>query len=274
MTATLDGRLAEHGAIVRPEVIIATRTALVGGGARGIGRATASHLISDGLRVAITGRTEADLVTAADELGAEWIVSDIADPTTAAATFEATLARLERVDVLILNAGGPPPGRVLDLDDDAWRTAFELLVLGPLRLARLALPAMATNGFGRVIVVTSTAVRQPQPDLAASVVLRSAITSAVKLLSREYATQGVTVNCVAPGATDTARRRQIIGNRAAAAGIAYEDLDRADAQDVPAGRPARPDEIAAAIAFLASDAASYINGTALTVDGGRTESIL
>jgi 3-oxoacyl-[acyl-carrier protein] reductase len=121
--------------------------------------------------------------------------------------------------------------------------------------------------------VTSTAVRQPQPDLALSVVLRSALTSAVNLLAREYATQGVTVNCVAPGATDTGRRRQVLENRARATGAAYADLDAADASSIPAGRAADPAEVASAIAFLASEAASYINGTALTVDGGRTETI-
>src|SRR4029453_10551003 len=136
------------------------------------------------------------------------------------------------LDVLILNAGGPPPGGILAVDDEQWRAAFELLVLGPLRLARLALPAMAERGFGRVVFVTSTAVRQPQPDLATSVVLRAAVTSAAKLLSREYADRGVTVNCVAPGATDTDRRREVL----AARGPDFAELDAVDVAAVPAGR--------------------------------------
>jgi len=174
-------------------------------------------------------------------------------------------------DVLVLNAGGPPPGRILDLGDDDWQRAFDLLLRGPLRLARAALPAMASRGFGRVVLVTSTAVRQPQPDLAASVVLRAAATSAAKLLAREYADRGVTVNCVAPGPTATERRHAILSARAERTGRTHAELDAADVATVPAGRAGLPEEIGAAVAFLASAAASYVNGTVLTVDGGRTE---
>jgi 3-oxoacyl-[acyl-carrier protein] reductase len=242
---------------------MAERTALVGGGAAGIGHATAHALAGAGHRVVLTGRRAEALDAAAARLraatGAEvgTLVQDMADPDIHA---------VSDVDILVLNAGGPPPGRILDVPEKAWQDAIDLLLLGPLRLARHLLPRMAERDFGRVVFVTSNAVRQPQPDLATSVVLRAAVTSAAKLLAREHADRGVTVNCVAPGATDTERRREVLAARPG-------DAERRDLETIPTGRAGRPEEIGAAVAFLASAAASYVNGTVLTVDGGRTETI-
>jgi 3-oxoacyl-[acyl-carrier protein] reductase len=258
------------------EATITVRTALIGGGASGIGYAIAARL-APAHRVVITGRRAGPLEAAAVRLkettGAPvgTLVSDVAAPDTAAATLDAMRARYGPPDMVVLNAGGPPPGRILDVGDDAWRAGAELLLFGPLRLARLVLPAMAGRGFGRLVFITSTAVRQPQPDLAISVVLRAGVTAAAKLLSLEYAADGVTVNCVAPGATDTQRRREVLASRAARTGQPLAELDKQDTREVPAGRPGTPDEVAAAVAFLASAEAGYINGTVLTVDGGRTE---
>jgi 3-oxoacyl-[acyl-carrier protein] reductase len=229
--------------------------------------------------VIISGRGENALRAAAGDIrelsGGEvdYVVSDLTDPQDAAGVIDRVESSLGAVDVLVVNAGGPMPGRILQVEDAAWYHGVELLLLGPLRLARVALPRMAARGFGRVIVVTSTAVRKPEPDLAVSVVLRSALTAAAKLLAREYAADGVTVNCIAPGATATARRTQILTSRAEAAGATVAELDLAEAATIPAGRAAAPSEIGAAIAFLASEAAGYINGTVLAVDGGRTEAI-
>jgi len=229
--------------------------------------------------VVITGRRAEALESSASRLrsgtGADVLplVSDIADADSAERTVAEVESRYGTLDVLVLNAGGPPPGRVLEVDDQSWQRAFELLLLGPLRLARILLPRMAKRGFGRVVFVTSTAVRQPQPDLAASVVLRSAVTAAAKLLSREFAAEGVTVNCVAPGATATERRRQILENRARTAGTVFGDINAEDLAAIPAGRAGEPEEIGVAVAFLVSELAGYVNGTVLTVDGGRTETI-
>lgn len=248
-----------------------TRVALVGGGAGGIGAATAAALVESGHRVVLAGRTEATLKEAAGALDADYRVCDLADPGEAAAVVSDVTGRHGSLDVLVVNAGGPSPGAVLDVSCAQWHRDLDLLLLGPLALLREALPAMARRGFGRAVVITSTAVRQPQPGLASSTVLRAAVTSAMKLVSRQFAADGVTVNCVAPGATLTPRRREVLRRRAEAAGV---DLDTAAAQDladIPALRAADPGEIAAAVDFLASTQASYVNGTVLTVDGGRTE---
>jgi 3-oxoacyl-[acyl-carrier protein] reductase len=231
------------------------------------------------MQVVITGRRADVLEAAAVDLhertgeSVHTLVNDVSDPDAAEAAMRSVESRFGALDVLVLNAGGPPHGRILAIEDAQWQAAFDLLLLGPLRLARLALPRMAERGFGRVVFVTSAVLRQPQPDLAISVVLRSSVTAAAKLLSREFAADGVTVNCVAPGATATDRRRQILDGRAQATARSFEDLDAEDTANIPAGRAGHPEEIGAAVAFLASEAASYVNGTVLTVDGGRTETI-
>jgi 3-oxoacyl-[acyl-carrier protein] reductase len=227
--------------------------------------------------VVLAGRTEETLRAAASELTAatgrevRWAVADLGDPEVADDLVADVEDRFGEIAVLVLNTGGPRPARILDVDADDWRDAADLLLIGPMAVARHVVAGMRERGSGRVVVVTSTAVRQPMPDLALSTVLRSAMTAAAKLLAGEVAADGVTVNCVAPGPVATGRRAQILANRAAATGASAAQVDADDLALVPAGRSAEPEEIAAAISFLASAGAAYVTGTVLTVDGGRTE---
>ena len=260
------------------EATITVRTALIGGGATGIGYAIAARLARraprrdhrPARRAARGGRGAARRRPPARRSGT--LVSDIAAPDAAAAALDAMTARYGPPDVVVLNAGGPPPGRILDVADDAWRAGAELLLLGPLRLARLVLPAMAGRGFGRLVFVTSTAVRQPQPDLAISVVLRAGGHRRGEAAVAGVRRGGVTVNCVAPGATDTQRRRDVLASRAARTGQPLAELDGAGhagrcrpAGPAPRTRSPRPSR------SWRPPRPSYINGTVLTVDGGRTE---
>jgi 3-oxoacyl-[acyl-carrier protein] reductase len=255
------------------------RVALVGGGGSGIGRAVAGRLAGDGMSVVIAGRRAEALEAAGAEITEDlgpsgvpvrWAAGDLSAPEEMDAVVASARRQAGEIDVVVINSGGPPPGTVLAVEEAKWYEAVELLLLGPLRMAKAVLPSMAERGFGRVVLVTSAIVRQPVPDLGLSVVLRSAATSMAKLLSLEYAASGVTVNCVAPGPTATSRRAEILQSRADRAGITLAAVEAMDAELVPVNRPARSEEIADAVGFLVSEAASFVNGTVFTVDGGLT----
>ena len=237
------------------------RRALVMGGSRGLGKAVARALVAEGARLAICARDARHLAATAAELGAEGIACDLTAPDAATSLVVEATRRLGHLDVLVVNTGGPPPGLFADLADPTWREAFEGLWMSSVGAIRAALPGMRTRRWGRVIVVTSVAAREPVSKLMLSNSLRAGLHGLVNALSREVAGDGVTVNALMPGYTRTER-------------LADLHLDEARlAAQIPAGRLGRAEDFGAVAAFLASESAGYITGQALAVDGGLLQSI-
>jgi 3-oxoacyl-[acyl-carrier protein] reductase len=240
------------------------RVALVTGGSRGIGRAIAAELAAEGAAVAIASRSPQ---SAATELGATGLPFDSTDVDASAPLLEQAAEALGGpVEVLVVNTGGPPPGPdPLGFSREDWEAAYRSLVLTPMALVTAAMPAMRSRGWGRIVNVVSTSVREPIANLMLSNTHRAATLAAWRTIAREVAGDGVTVNSVLPGRIATDRIATAFGSMDAA-----QEAARAE---VPAGRLGDPAEMAAAAAFLASDRAAYITGVALLVDGGLTRSV-
>jgi 3-oxoacyl-[acyl-carrier protein] reductase len=246
---------------------IAGRVALVGGASQGIGRAVAQALVQEGVQVVVTARDEARCAAVAAEIGA---VGGIGWDTGRVQEAPDVIARAQRlagpIDIIVTNTGGPPAGPdPLAFSQEQWEDAHRNLVLAPLALLRCVLPGMRERRWGRVVGIASTSVREPIDVLMLSNAERSAELAAYKTLARHVAGDGVTVNTLLTGRIATARAAAMHGSLDAA--------EAAAAASVPAGRMGRPEEMAWAAAFLCSDRAAYITGTAIAVDGGLLRSI-
>jgi 3-oxoacyl-[acyl-carrier protein] reductase len=253
------------------------KRALVCGGSAGIGLAAARELASMGASVTLVARNESTLREACESLPAAataaahgWIVADTNDPDSLRARIEAAAASFQ---ILVNNSGGPPGGAAHAADSDAYVDAFRQHLLAAQACVQAVLPAMRDAQWGRIINVISTSVKEPIVNLGVSNTVRGAVASWAKTLSRELGGFGITVNNVLPGYTRTQRLDQILRDRAVAAGKSEDEIARGMLATVPAARFAQAQEVAAAIAFLASPAAAYINGVSLAVDGGRMQSI-
>jgi 3-oxoacyl-[acyl-carrier protein] reductase len=255
------------------------RVALVTGASRGIGRAVAAALLAEGARVALCARDPQALEASAEQLGRaypEAVLSRVADVSlegAVAGLVQAAVERWGRLDVLVNNAGGPPPGTFDGLGDAEWRAAFDLTLLSVVRAVRAALPHLKASGAGRVINVLSTSVKEPLPGMLLSNSLRSGVAGLAKTLSRELGPHGITVNNVCPAHILTGRLREVAAFRAAQGGATGAQGAREALAAVPLGRFGNPSEVADLVAFLASKRASYITGATIPVDGGSTASL-
>lgn len=255
------------------------RAAVVAASSRGIGRACAIGFAREGADVAICARgkedlrkTEADLV----ELGARVhaSVADVSQAEDCRRFIHGAADAFGRLDVLVNNAGGPPSGAFDSFKEDDYRAAVDLNLISTVRLSLTAVPLMRRGGWGRIVNLQSVSVKQPLEGLVLSNTARTAVVGFAKSLANELAPEGITVNTVCPGPTYTDRLRSLASQRAERERIPYEKALEAYVGDIPMGRLGKPEEIAALVVFLASEAGSFITGTTIQVDGGFVRSLM
>jgi 3-oxoacyl-[acyl-carrier protein] reductase len=240
------------------------RTAIVCGASSGLGLATAESLAAEGANVTMFARRRDVLEHEADRIGALAIRGDVTDPRHLEEAVERTVEAFDGIDILVWNGGGPPPGPATGVTPESLEQAVELLFLPAVRLVDLCLPHLEQSEGGRILVITSSAVKEPTENLALSNAVRPGVTGWAKSLARELGPRGITVNCVAPGRIATARLDQLYPH----------GPTEADVRAIPAGRWGTPQEFGDVVCFLASDRARYVNGVTLAVDGGLLRGLL
>ncbi len=256
------------------------KVAMVAGASRGLGYAVARALAAEGARVSIGSREADKIAVAGGRIAAETQAEVLAMPADVRSSdsltewHARTIERFGGIDLLFVNAGGPPAGAALSFDDAGWQGAFELLVLSAVRMVRLAVPSMKSRGGGAIVVSTSTSVREPIASLALSNVVRSSVSALSKTLANELAADQIRVNHLMPGRIDTDRIRELDTIRAKQLDVTPDEQRANQARQIPLGRYGRPEEFAAAAVFLFSDAARYITGASLQVDGGMVRSAI
>jgi len=250
------------------------RVAVVAAASKGLGYAVTAELAKEGTKLAICSRDTQQIEAAAARLRSEYSADvyaeavDVRQEGQVKRFFANVSERFARVDVCVTNSGGPPSKLFGDATPDDWQGAFELVLMGTVFLAREALPRMKERNWGRLISITSYTVKQPADGMLLSNSLRAGVTGLVRTLANEYAPFGITVNSVCPGYTATDRLGELADAMAKRRGIAPQEVFAGWEKQTPAGRLGKPEELAAVVAFLASERAAYVNGTAISVDGG------
>lgn len=253
---------------------------MVAGASRGLGYAVARGLAAEGVSVSLASRNADAIQAAASTISSDTgaatlgVEVDVRSAESLQQWWAVTEQRFGGVDLLFVNAGGPPAGTALSFDDAAWQGAFDLLVLSAVRMVRLAVPSMKARGGGAIVVSTSTSVKEPIANLALSNVVRSSVSALSKTLANELAADNIRVNHLMPGRIDTDRIRELDGIRSKASGLSPEEVKAGFEKAIPLGRYGTPEEYGRAAVFLFSDAAKYVTGASLQVDGGMIKSTL
>ena len=256
------------------------KVAIVAASSKGMGKATAMALAAEGARITMCARGVDALAKAAQDVQDRHqadVLAVPADVTRYDDVKRVVLETVERwgtVNILVNNAGGPPPGAFADVDDSAWQSAFELNLLSTIRFIREVVPHMRKAGGGAIINIQSVSVKEPIDNLILSNSIRSGVNGLAKSLSRELAKDRIRVNTVLPGAIQTDRLRQVIAGQAQRQGRSVEELRRTWEGEIPLGRLGEPEDVADMIVFLASERANYVTGVTVQVDGGRVRSMI
>ena len=253
------------------ELGLKNKVAFVAASSEGLGKAVALELVKEGASVIICGRNPETLEIATNEIQAAGngtvlaIAGDLSKAADRISIINTALKEFDTIDILVTNTGGPPTGKFEELAQDQWDKAYQLLLASTTELVRGFLPGMKKRNRGRIISITSQAVKQPVDNLILSNSIRVSVVGLMKTLANELGQFNITVNNVMPGYTQTSRLKRLMENNSSIANVTKE---------IPLGRFGKPEEFAAAVAFLASERASYITGVSLAVDGGWIKSIL
>lgn len=259
---------------------IVDRVAIVGGASRGLGKACADRLALEGASLTLCARNAGDLEAAARDIRETSgrpvlaVQADWSRPEDIRRTVSETLTHYGRIDILVQNTGGPPPGGFFDHPDEHWQAAFDLLLFSAVRMYREVIPPMRRNRWGRIINIASVTVKEPWENLILSNVFRTGVVSLAKSLSRELAKDHIMINTVCPGLYRTRRMEEVLRKQAESAGSTLEDMIARSTGDIPLGRMGDPAELADLVAFLASDLAGNITGTTIPADGGMVKGLM
>lgn len=249
---------------------------MVAAASKGLGFATAKELVAEGCQLSICARNEEELEHAVEQLGgdARSYCVDVSNEEDLVWWFSETKKDLGEPDILVTNTGGPPAGAVSQMTDEQWKAGIDSTLMNIIRMTRLVREDMISKGWGRIVHITSLAAKEPNDLLPISSTLRAGLLALTRLQATDLAPHGVTVNSVLPGNTMTDRQKHLIEVRAAKEAITEDEALKKQTASIPMKRMARPEEIAAAVAFLCSERASYVTGINMLVDGGVTKTFV